>query len=182
MAAPKRRQKLKVYRTPIGFHDAFVAAPSQKAALEAWGADTNLFGRGIAEQVTDAKLTKVPLENPGQVVKVLRGTAAEQLAALEAQETPKRRKAQEPEIVPTRSKKRLPKPSRAALAKAQEALDRIEKRQEGEIRNLEKQQETLERKLRDLKQRHESERDKAQQRLDDERSEYEEAIRSYEAG
>ena len=31
--------KLKVYRTPIGFHDAYVAAPSQKAALDAWGSD-----------------------------------------------------------------------------------------------------------------------------------------------
>ena len=27
-----RATKLKVYRTPIGFHDAYVAAPSQKAA------------------------------------------------------------------------------------------------------------------------------------------------------
>ena len=26
---------LKVYRTPIGFHDAYVAAPSKKAALRA---------------------------------------------------------------------------------------------------------------------------------------------------
>jgi hypothetical protein len=182
MAASKRKQKLKVYRTPIGFHDAFVAAPSQKAALEAWGADTNLFGRGIAEQVTDAKLTRVPLENPGQVVKVLRGTPAEQLAALEAQEPPTRRKAQAPEIVAKQPKKRVPKPSRTAVAKAQDALDRLEKRQEGEIAKLEEQQEALERKLRDLKRRHEGERDKAQRRLDDERSEYEEAIRRYEAG
>ena len=45
---------LKVYRTPIGFHDAYVAAPSQKAALAAWGADANLFARGSAEQVTEA--------------------------------------------------------------------------------------------------------------------------------
>jgi hypothetical protein len=28
-------RKLKVFRTPIGFHDAYVAAPSRKAALEA---------------------------------------------------------------------------------------------------------------------------------------------------
>jgi hypothetical protein len=44
-----RTQKLKVYRTPIGFHDAYVAAPSKKAALEASGSDANLFVRGIAE-------------------------------------------------------------------------------------------------------------------------------------
>ena len=43
MPKAKRKPKLKVYSTPIGFHDALVAAPSQKAALEAWGAGTNLF-------------------------------------------------------------------------------------------------------------------------------------------
>ena len=56
MAKP-RKSKLKVFRTPIGFHDAYVAAPSQKAALEAWGSDSNLFAAGAAELVTDAALT-----------------------------------------------------------------------------------------------------------------------------
>ena len=51
---------LKVYRTPIGFHDAYVAAPSQKAALQAWGSDANLFARGVAELVTDPALTAEP--------------------------------------------------------------------------------------------------------------------------
>lgn len=67
-------QKLKVFRTPIGFHDAYVAAPSQKAALEAWGSDTNLFAAGIAELITDPKLTKEPLARPGRVIRKLRGT------------------------------------------------------------------------------------------------------------
>ena len=83
MAKSKRKQRLKVYRTPIGFHDAYVAAPSQKAALEAWGSDTNLFARGSAEEVTEPELMAAPLDNPGQVIKVLRGTEAEQIAALE---------------------------------------------------------------------------------------------------
>jgi len=52
-----RKQQLKVFRTPIGFHDAYVAAPSQKAALEAWGTDTNLFEAGAAELDTEPKLT-----------------------------------------------------------------------------------------------------------------------------
>ena len=79
MAKPR---KLKVFRTPIGFHDAYVAAPSQKAALEAWGSDHNLFARGEAELVEDASLTAEPLAHPGQVIKRLRGTAEEQFAAL----------------------------------------------------------------------------------------------------
>ena len=82
MPKAKRKPTLNVFRTPIGFHDAYVAAPSQKAALEAWGADANLFARGEAEEVTEPKLAKAPLERPGEVVKVLRGTRAQQLAAL----------------------------------------------------------------------------------------------------
>jgi hypothetical protein len=77
-----RAKKLKVYRTPIGFHDAYVAAPSQKAALEAWGSDADLFARKVAEQVTDPKLMTEPLARPGQVIRKLRGTAEEQLASL----------------------------------------------------------------------------------------------------
>ena len=38
-------RKLNVYRTHIGFDDLIVAAPSQKAALEAWGSSSNLFHR-----------------------------------------------------------------------------------------------------------------------------------------
>ena len=66
-------RKLKVFRTPIGFHDAYVATPTKKAALEAWGTDANLFARGTAEEVTDPKLTAAPLERPGEVIRVSRG-------------------------------------------------------------------------------------------------------------
>jgi hypothetical protein len=39
-------RKLKTYQTSLGFFDLAVAAPSMKAALEAWGADSNLFHQG----------------------------------------------------------------------------------------------------------------------------------------
>jgi hypothetical protein len=178
----KRKQKLKVYRTPIGFHDAYVAAPSQKAALEAWGADTNLFGRDIAEQVTDPELTRMPLENPGQVVKVLRGTKAEQLAALEKQKPPKRTAQQKAEIVPKKKKSRGRKPSRSAVDRAEEALETLEGRQAKQTAEIERQQQALERKRRELLRRHERERDKAQENLEDERAKHERAVRRYESG
>ena len=73
---------LKVYRTAIGFHDAYVAAPSMKAALAAWGTDKNLFARGVAEQVTDPALTAAALARPGEVVRVPRGSPAEHVRAL----------------------------------------------------------------------------------------------------
>ncbi len=81
-------RKMKVFRTPIGFHDAYVAAPSQKAALQAWGADADLFARGMAEEVTDATLMKEPLTHPGQVVRKIRGTMDEHMAALPADLAP----------------------------------------------------------------------------------------------
>ena len=87
------------------------------------------LARDAAEIVTDPELTRVPLENPGQVVKVLRGTKAEQLAALTKQSPPKRSTKAEAEILPKKPnrKKRPPKPSRSALDKAEEALQGLEK-------------------------------------------------------
>jgi hypothetical protein len=41
-------RKLKTYQTSLGFFDQAIAAPSMKAALEAWGADSNLFHQGAA--------------------------------------------------------------------------------------------------------------------------------------
>jgi hypothetical protein len=43
-------KKLKVYQTSQGFFDLAVAAPSMKAALEAWGTSRNLFHQGFAKE------------------------------------------------------------------------------------------------------------------------------------
>jgi hypothetical protein len=181
MAKAKRSAKLKVFRTPIGFHDAYVAAPSQKAALEAWGTDTNLFASGAAEQVTDPELTRVPLENPGQVVKVLRGTRAEQLAALAKQKPPKRTAAPKAEVLPKPAKKRPPRPSRVPLEKAEAALEKVEERQERERAAIDRQIRELERRRSELKRRHERERDKTASGVQEAREAYEAALSRYES-
>lgn len=46
-------RKLKAYQTSLGFFDLAIAAPSMKAALEAWGADSNLFHQGAATESDD---------------------------------------------------------------------------------------------------------------------------------
>ncbi|WP_313394756.1 hypothetical protein [Sphingobium yanoikuyae] len=129
--------KLKVFRSPAGFHDAYVAAPSQKAALEAWGADADLFARGIAEKVTDPKLMEEPLAQPGVVVKVSRGSAGDHFEISELKRPPhqgstKSRQArkQKPEtkaaaVVP-KPRKKVPRPSRAKLEAAEKAVDQAE--------------------------------------------------------
>lgn len=182
MAKAKPKQKLKVYSTPIGFHDAFVAAPSQKAALEAWGVGTNLFSQGSAHVVTDPKLTKVPLQHPGQVIKVSRGSHAEQLAALAKQEPPRRKVEPDIEIVPKKSKRRAPKPNRSALTRAEEALSKLRARQDTELGRLDSEIAAIEKRRREIQRRHEGQRDKAQQRFDDERARYESAVDRYESG
>ena len=111
-AAPK----LKVFRTPIGFHDAYVAAPSQKAAIAAWGSGADVFARGEAELVTDPALTAAPLASPGTVVKRLRATAAEQIAALPPDDAaaPRHAKPAAPKGTNKPAVKPKPRPSRSS--------------------------------------------------------------------
>ncbi len=110
---------MKVYRTAIGFHDAYVAAPSQKAALRAWGSDHDLFARKAAEVVTDPALTAEPLASPGQVIKRLRGTEAEQIAALPPDRPRRARPASDRK--PSKPKPE-PRPSRKPLEDAERAV------------------------------------------------------------
>lgn len=120
--------KLKVYRTAIGFRDAYVAAPSQAAALRAWGTQKNLFARGMAELVTDPDLMEEPLARPGELVYRTRGSLTEQVAALG--KLPQRKpatqgRAQAVEI-PKKAKRIRPKPSRAKLDAAENAITALE--------------------------------------------------------
>lgn len=71
--------KLKVYCMPAGFYDAIVAAPSQKAALRAWGTTTDLFAAGRASIVEDEAIQAEALAHPGEVIKRSRGDEAAML-------------------------------------------------------------------------------------------------------
>ena len=70
-------RQLKVFRTHLGFHDLIVAAPSKKAALEAWGASPNLFSQGFAAETTEPKLVEAALKKPGVVLKRQFGSTGE---------------------------------------------------------------------------------------------------------
>ena len=65
-------RKLKTYQTSLGFFDLAIAAPSMKAALEAWGADSNLFHQGAAKQSEDPDVIAATLKRPGIVLKKLK--------------------------------------------------------------------------------------------------------------
>jgi hypothetical protein len=62
-------RKLKTYQTSLGFFEQAIAAPSMKAALEAWGADSNLFHQGAAKESTDPDVIAATMAKPGVVLK-----------------------------------------------------------------------------------------------------------------
>ncbi len=185
-----RIPKLKVYRTPIGFHDAYIAAPSQKAALEAWGSDANLFARGLAEVVTDEALMREPLEHPGKIIKRLRGSKDEHLAAFPAG-GPKQRRDEAESVLSTRPPGRVafskaspakpkskpgPRPSREALEVAERELEVLEKRQRDEDQTQRNREQELQRARRDLEHAHARDRTAAEKKVEQERRKHSEAL------
>ena len=68
-------RKLKTYQTSLGFFDLAIAAPSMKAALEAWGADSNLFHQGAAKESDDPDIIAAAMAKPGVVLRRPIGSA-----------------------------------------------------------------------------------------------------------
>ena len=169
-------RKLKVYRTAIGFHDAYVAAPSQKAALKAWGAARDLFARGVAELVTDPKLMKEPLARPGEIIRRSRGSAAEQIAALPKAGTG-RRKPKAPAKPPLKA---APKPSRADLDEAEAALSAMQLRHEEEDEAMARKERALARERAKMETRHEAEAKRLQRTRDDAERAYRFALENWQ--
>jgi uncharacterized membrane protein YgcG len=164
-------RKLKVFRTSTGFHDAYVAAPSRKAALAAWGANADLFARGVAEEVTDPKLTKVALDRPGEVIKLSRGDLSAQLKAL-----PPRKKPAKAADEPRKASKPTPPPKRDKVDAAENALREVRRRHEGEAHKLEAEREAIEHKLAALREKQGKELARLERKRDDTREAYRAAL------
>ena len=173
-------RKLKVFRTTAGFHDAYVAAPSQKAALEAWGADANLFARGIAEQVTDPGLMAAPLERPGEVIKLSRGDLSAPLNALgprkrKARATTRTSLAKEP-AKPRKVAKPKPPPKRDKIDAVEAALKTARGRHSAAEKKLEAERDAIERKLEALRNKQDQELARLERKRDEAREAYREAL------
>jgi hypothetical protein len=93
----------KVYQASFGFRESVVAAPNQKAALEAWGARQNLFAEGLARVADDPTAVEAALAHPGQPLS--RPVGSTGAFALEDRELPK---------VPAARKSAGPRPKVAA--------------------------------------------------------------------
>lgn len=179
--------KLKVFRTSTGFHDAYVAAASQKAALVAWGTDSNLFAQGLAEQVTDEALMADALAQPGVVIKKSRGTEAEHFAALgpmpekaKAKPAAKKERASPPPKLP--KPKPVPRPSRDALDAADAALEHAIAVQKEALASIKKQVDELRKEQRRLEMEQKRERAELEKQALAERERYDAALEKWRDG
>jgi hypothetical protein len=126
--------KLKTYTAEIdGLHDWIVAAPNQRAALDAFGVNQDLFAQGEAHATTDADRVKAAAAQPGAPLRRMKGGegawepvagATDWTSALDAS------RAKAPKKKP---------PSRRALDEAEAALKDFDAERQGEIAELEKQ-------------------------------------------
>jgi colicin import membrane protein len=62
-------RKLKTYQTSLGFFDLAIAAPSMKAALEAWDSKANLFHQCFAKETDDPAVIAATMAKPGIVLR-----------------------------------------------------------------------------------------------------------------
>ena len=62
-------RRLKTYQTTLGFFDLAIAAPSMKAAAEAWGSNLNVFNKGFAKETHDPAIVAATMAKPGVVLR-----------------------------------------------------------------------------------------------------------------
>ena len=137
-------RKLKTFQTSISFYDLAIAAPSMKAALDAWGAGSNLFHQGAAKETDEPDVVAATMFKPGVVLKRPAGSTgrfaehSDLPSDLGSEARPPRR---------SKGHRREPKKKRAAelserqAQKAAADFDKEQRRREAERRREEAAQE-----------------------------------------
>jgi colicin import membrane protein len=134
---------LKTYVTSVGFFELAIAAPSMKAALEAWGMSHNAFQQGFAKQTDEPKVVAATIAKPGVVLKRAVGTHGEFQEDAELPTTLPNVKA--PKAEPRRPYKKTPKPKAkrserpnpaAIISFEKERAKRLKQSAQEEARNL----------------------------------------------
>ena len=147
MAKPAGR-RLKVFQAQLGFYDTVVAAPSQAAALRAWGMRQNLFARGEARVSEDPQAVEAALAHPETPLK--RAVGSTDPFGLEARlpdvpDAPKR-PAPKPSPQPKAKVAAKPTPDRTALDIAEAAVKRLDEARKREEASLREEQDALDEK------------------------------------
>lgn len=140
------KRRLKVFLAQIGFYDTVVAAPSQVAALRAWGIHQDLFASGQARIATDEAAAQAALEHPETPLR--RPVGSNDPFELQPKGLPK------PPVPPRRAAARKPKPTKARPARppadrskldaAEAALRDLDERRKAEEAELRREEAALE--------------------------------------
>jgi hypothetical protein len=126
--------KLKVYEAEIdGLHQWVVAAPNQRAALDAFGVHQDLFAQGLAHVSDDPEAQKA-VDQPGVPLRRAKGSkGAFKSADLGGSDVWE--KAAAAAVGGKKAKPKAP-PSRAKLDRAQAALEEFEERSSRELEEI----------------------------------------------
>ena len=129
-------RRLKTFQTSSGFFDLAVAAPSMKAAAEAWGSRTNVFTQGFATETRDPAIVAATMAKPGVV---LRRPVGSNGPFTEHAKLPKDLPVEKVKARAEKSQKELPaaKADSKAERAAALAFERAQKRRELERRKEE---------------------------------------------
>lgn len=160
--------------TQIGFHNWLVAAPSQKAALEAWDVKENLFAIGSAQVVTDRDCIELAMRTPGVPVPVDADHAFAKATKVLKLDDHRKRKI--PHSAPPPARKasaRKKKADRSRLDRAEQALDDFKKRAVRERAAIVRAQKALDLKAETLEEQLEAEQERLEEMLEDARQKYE---------
>jgi hypothetical protein len=136
-------RKLKVFQAQFGFYDTVVAAPSQAAALRAWGTHQNLFASGEAKLTTDEAAVAAAIAHPETPLR--RAVGSKDAFALEPTGLPDVPDAPKKAAVKPAAKAKpaalaRPPADRSKLSAAEKALgelDEVRKREEADLRRQE---------------------------------------------
>lgn len=131
---------MKVFQAQLGFFETVVAAPSQAAALRAWGVHQNLFADGQARVTDDPQAIQAALAHPGVPLKRALGSkdlfALEPVSLPQVPEAPKKTKAKA--AAPPR-----PPADRSALDAAEAALRGLDDDRRAEEATFRQRQDAL---------------------------------------
>jgi hypothetical protein len=141
-------RKLKVFQAQFGFYDTVVAAPSQAAALRAWGTHQNLFASGEARVTTDEAAIAAATAHPETPLR--RAVGSTDPFALEPTSLPKVPDAPKKSAVKPASKAKRPSAptrppaDRSKLDAAEKALHALDDRRKGEEADFRREEDDLE--------------------------------------
>ena len=157
-----KTSRLKVFQAQFGFYDSIVAAPSQPAALRAWGTHQNLFADGQARVAEDRAAVEAALAHPNVPLRRALGSTG----AFEVEPTtlpvvpdlPRRAPGKRASETPQAEARQRAPADRSKLDAAERDLSALEARRARERRLLEQRRSDLEAETAEADRRHQERR------------------------